>query len=145
MADCRVEAEAKGCRLVSRIEHSAFLEGDRELLRRACENVLRNAIRHSPAASSVEVALSVKDDLATIAIRDQGPGVPSDSLAEIFKPFYRVEKSRDRTSGGLGLGLAIASRAVALHKGLMTARNANPGLIVEIELPVNRFEEWRPR
>jgi signal transduction histidine kinase len=144
MADCRVEAEAQGCRLVSRINHSAFLLGDRELIRRACENVLRNAIRHSPATSSIEVALSVRDDLATIAIRDQGPGVPPEALAEIFKPFYRVEKSRERTSGGLGLGLAIASRAVALHKGRMTARNAEPGLIVEIELPVNRSEEWRP-
>jgi signal transduction histidine kinase len=145
MADCRVEAEAQGCRLVSRINHSAFLLGDRELIRRACENVLRNAIRHSPAASSIDVALSVQDDLATIAIRDQGPGVPPESLAEIFKPFYRVEKSRVRSSGGLGLGLAIASRAVALHKGRITARNADPGLIVEIELPVNRSEEWRPR
>ena len=83
--------------------------------------------------------------MATIAIRDQGPGVPPESLAEIFKPFYRVEKARDRTSGGMGLGLAIASRAVELHKGRMTARNANPGLIVEIELPVDRSEDWRPR
>jgi two-component system sensor histidine kinase CpxA len=145
LADCRVEAEAHGCRLVSQIAHSAFLVGDRELIRRACENVLRNAIRHSPAASSVDVALSVKDDLATITIRDEGPGVPMESLAEIFKPFYRVEKARDRTSGGLGLGLAIASRAVLLHKGRMAARNANPGLLVAIELPVNRSEEWRPR
>ena len=145
VADCRVEAEARGCRLVSRIHHSAFLAGDRELIRRALENVLRNAIRHAPAASSVELSLSVKDDLATIAIRDEGPGVPPDSLAEIFKPFYRVEKARDRTSGGLGLGLAIASRAVKLHKGRATARNADPGLIVEIELPIDRSEEWRPR
>ena len=103
--------------------------------------MLRNAIRHAPAASPVEVALSVNDGMATIAIRDQGPGVPPEALAEIFKPFYRVEKARDRTSGGIGLGLAIASRAVELHKGRMTARNANPGLIVEIELPVDRSEE----
>ena len=78
--------------------------------------------------------------MATIAIRDQGPGVPPEALAEIFKPFYRVEKARDRTSGGMGLGLAIASRAVELHKGRMTARNANPGLVVEIELPVDRSD-----
>ena len=135
VADCAVEAEAQGCRLVSRIDQSAVLTGDRELLRRACENVLRNAIRHAPAGSSVEVALSVNEGMATIAIRDQGPGVPPEALAEIFKPFYRVEKDRDRSSGGMGLGLAIASRAVELHKGRMTARNANPGLVVEIELP----------
>jgi signal transduction histidine kinase len=140
VVDGHVEAEAQGCRLVSRIDQSVTLNGDRELLRRACENVLRNAIRHAPPASAVEISLSVNDDLATIAIRDEGPGVPPDALAEIFKPFYRVDKARDRTSGGMGLGLAIASRAVELHRGRMTARNANPGLIVEIELPVDRSE-----
>jgi signal transduction histidine kinase len=140
VVDVHVEAEAQGCRLVSRIDQSVTLNGDRELLRRACENVLRNAIRHAPAASTVDVSLSVNDDLATITIRDEGPGVPPDALAEIFKPFYRVEKARDRTSGGIGLGLAIASRAVELHRGRMTARNANPGLIVEIELPIDRSE-----
>ena len=108
------------------------------------ENVLRNAIRHAPAGSQVEVALVVKDDLATITIRDEGPGVPPESLAEIFKPFYRVEKSRERSSGGLGLGLAIASRAVELHRGRMIARNANPGLVVEMELPLYRSSDWRP-
>ena len=102
--------------------------------------MLRNAIRHAPAASAVNISLSVDDDLATIAISDEGPGVPPDALAEIFKPFYRVDKARDRTSGGMGLGLAIASRAVELHRGRMTARNANPGLIIEIELPVDRSE-----
>ncbi len=137
VVDCHVEAEAQGCRLVSRIDQSATLSGDRELLRRACENVLRNAIRHAPAASAVEIALSVNQGTATIAIRDEGPGVPPDALVEIFKPFYRVENARDRTSGGIGLGLAIASRAVELHRGRMSARNANPGLIVEIELPVD--------
>ena len=76
------------------------------------------------------------DGLATIAIRDHGPGVPPEALEEIFKPFYRVEKDRDRSSGGMGLGLAIARRAIELHQGTMTARNANPGLVVEIELPV---------
>jgi signal transduction histidine kinase len=140
VVDCHVEAEAQGCRLVSRIDQSATLSGDRELLRRAIENVLRNAIRHAPAASTVEVELSVNDGMVTIAVRDEGPGVPSDALAEIFKPFYRVEKARDRTSGGIGLGLAIASRAVELHRGRMSARNAEPGLVVEIELPVDRSE-----
>ena len=100
-----------------RIDQSAIVTGDRELLRRACENVLRNAIRHAPAASVVEISLAASEGMATIAIRDRGPGVPPEALAEIFKPFYRVEKDRDRSSGGMGLGLAIASRAVELHRG----------------------------
>jgi signal transduction histidine kinase len=68
-------------------------------------------------------------------VRDFGPGVPDDSLIYIFDPFYRVEKDRGRTSGGVGLGLAIAKRAVELHHGLMRASNQRPGLLVEIDLP----------
>ena len=86
--------------------------------------------------SAVEVLLSSRDHRATISFRDLGPGVPPDALSEIFKPFYRVESDRGRSSGGVGLGLAIATRAVELHKGKITARNANPGLLVEIELPI---------
>jgi signal transduction histidine kinase len=140
VADCGVEADAQGCLLHLRIAQSAVLMGDRELLRRACENVLRNAIRHAPPATPVEVALALNEGTATITVRDLGPGVPQEALAEIFKPFYRVEKDRGRSSGGIGLGLAIASRAVLLHKGRMTAWNANPGLVVEIELPADRTE-----
>ena len=62
--------------------------------------------------------------------------MPPDALSEIFKPFYRVETDRGRSSGGVGLGLAIASRAVELHQGQITATNANPGLLVEIKLPL---------
>jgi two-component system sensor histidine kinase CpxA len=98
---------------------------------------MRNAIQHAPAGSSIEVELSVDQSHAAVSVRDHGHGVPAESLVEIFKPFYRVESDRDRSSGGIGLGLAIASRAVALHHGRTSARNANPGLIVEIELPLN--------
>ncbi len=138
VASCSLEAEAQGCRLTIRIGGSAVMTGDYELLRRACDNVLRNAIRHSPDGSSVDVELSTKDGRATITIRDFGPGVPPEALPEIFKAFYRVENDRGRSSGGVGLGLAIASRSVALHQGQITARNADPGLIVEIELPLDR-------
>jgi two-component system sensor histidine kinase CpxA len=144
VADCRVEAEVQGCRLVSRIDQNAVLAGDRELLRRACENAVRNAIRHAPAESPVEVGLSLHNGVAAIAIRDHGPGVPPEALEDIFKPFYRVEKDRDRSSGGMGLGLAIARRAIELHQGRMIARNADPGLVVEIELPADRVGRVKP-
>jgi two-component system sensor histidine kinase CpxA len=140
IADCEVEAEAQGCRLRTRISHSAILMGDHELLRRACENVLRNAIRHAPPSSFVETTMVVQAGVAKLTIRDFGPGVPTEALAEIFKPFYRVEKDRGRSSGGMGLGLTIANRAVELHKGRLSARNAGPGLMVEIELPIDRSE-----
>ena len=67
-------------------------------------------------------------------IRDYGPGVPEEALPRTFDAFYRLETDRDRASGGAGLGLSIARRAIELHKGLIRARNAQPGLLVEIDL-----------
>ena len=127
--DCSVEAEAQGCRLVARIDDRPVLFGERELVRRACENVLRNAIRHAPAGSPVEVSLSAHDGQASITIRDHGPGVPPDALGEIFQPFYRVEKDRDRSSGGIGLGLAItqARHRIASRPRDRAKRQPRPG------------------
>ena len=135
VADCALEADAAGCRLTLAGERSVVVTGDRELLRRACENILRNAIRHAPPGSAVEVELARHGDRAEIAVRDHGPGVPREALTDIFEPFFRVEGDRGRSSGGVGLGLAIARRAVELHQGHVTAFNANPGLVVAIELP----------
>jgi two-component system sensor histidine kinase CpxA len=134
--DCAVEAEAKGCRLALRAEESGAIRGERELLRRAIENVVRNAIRHAPEGTAVEIELERRDGVASLMIRDRGPGVPDDRLEAIFQPFFRVEPDRSRTSGGVGLGLAIARRAVVLHRGRISARNAGPGLAVSIELPL---------
>ena len=71
-----------------------------------------------------------------VEIRDHGPGVPDEALPRIFDPFYRVESDRNRLSGGIGLGLSIARRAVELHQGAIRASNANPGLKIELEFPV---------
>jgi two-component system sensor histidine kinase CpxA len=134
--DCVLEAEAKGCRLVVTEDGPSSVLGDRELLRRAVENVLRNAIRHAPEETIVEVELRSRPDLATIAIRDLGTGVPEDALGAIFEPFFRVDNDRSRSSGGVGLGLSIARRAIDLHLGRIEAQNARPGLRVVIELPI---------
>jgi two-component system sensor histidine kinase CpxA len=128
--DCRLEAEARGC-AIHLAAGELTVEGDRELLRRAIENVLRNAVRYTPEKSKVEVTLEDR----RISIRDHGPGVPEDALTRIFQPFYRVDDSRTQSTGGTGLGLAIAQRAVDLHRGRLWAENANPGLRVWIELP----------
>jgi two-component system sensor histidine kinase CpxA len=112
------------------------LDGDGELLRRAIENVMRNAIRYAPRETKVEVAIENGGGRARVSVRDYGPGVPAEALPRLFDPFYRVEPDRNRTSGGVGLGLSIARRAVELHRGTLRASNASPGLLVEIELPV---------
>lgn len=133
--DCQVEADGKRCRLELQGGSESFVQGDRELLRRAIENVLRNAIRYSPEDSRVEVKMDSNAKATTITVRDFGPGVPKQALGEIFRPFFRVDGSRTGSTGGVGLGLAIVERAVTLHHGAVHAENANPGLLVRIELP----------
>jgi two-component system sensor histidine kinase CpxA len=138
--DCVVEAEAKKCQfnLVESADAPAMVLGDPELLRRAVENVLRNAIRHAPEGSIIEVELRVEPvaRLATVSVRDFGSGVPDEALSMIFEPFFRVDDDRSRSSGGIGLGLSIARRAIDLHRGKIEATNARPGLKVAIELPI---------
>ena len=92
------------------------VDGDNELLRRAIENVMRNAIRYAPRDSKVEVSLENGNGRAKVRVRDYGPGVPEDALPRLFDPFFRVDSDRNRTSGGAGLGLSIARRAVELHR-----------------------------
>jgi signal transduction histidine kinase len=132
--DVHIEADRKHVALHPIIADAA-LEGNPELLRRAIENIIRNAIRYSDEGGKVDVSLERRSQSLLVVVRDYGPGVPPESLASIFDPFYRVEKDRGRTSGGVGLGLAIAKRAVELHHGIMRAANVNPGLRVEIEIP----------
>src|SRR5262249_35242838 len=133
--DSKIEAEARGCSLEYGRREPVTVEGDPELLRRAVENVIRNAIRHSPKEAPVEVSLARQNGRAGGDIRDPGPGVPEEALPGVFDGFYRVETDRGRSSGGIGLGLSIARRAIELHKGTIRARNAGPGLEVELELP----------
>ena len=134
--DCSIEAAARGGSLDLEVQGPMTVTGDPELLRRAAENVIRNAIRYTPPQSAVEVRLTRDNQTAHLQVRDYGPGVPEEALSRIFQPFYRVEGDRNRESGGVGLGLAIAQRAVELHKGRLQASNAHPGLRIEIDLPV---------
>ncbi len=133
--DARIEAEARECQLRFHEDQNLTIQVDSELLRRAVDNVLRNAIRHSPDRGTVEVRAEKVATGAHIVIRDYGTGVPEEAVEEIFKPFYRVDTDRNRGTGGSGLGLAIARRAAAAHGGTITARNANPGLEVTITIP----------
>ena len=94
-------------------------------------------MQHSRGDGGVLVRVSIGDGQAVIAVDDQGGGVPEGELDRIFEPFYRSKATRDdhsRRSGGLGL--AIASRAVALHEGSIRASNTGHGLRVEIRLPL---------
>lgn len=135
--DCTVEAEMRGCRIAVNGRFAGHVMGNCELLRRAVENVLRNAIRYSPQRAAVDVSIAENSGSAVVAIRDYGPGVPDIALSRIFDPFFRVEEARDGTGGGSGLGLSIAKRAVQVHHGAISAENASPGLRVRIRIPLH--------
>jgi signal transduction histidine kinase len=135
-ADAGWEAELRHVRILTRIDTRLAVRGDRELLRRAIENVLRNAIRYAPESSTIRIHLDANEQGAAIRVQDEGPGVAEENLHQIFQPFFREDSSRNGATGGLGLGLAIACRAIHLHHGKVRAANTKPGLMVEIELPV---------
>lgn len=134
--DCSVEAAAHGCGIAFQPAAPVAMVGDPELMRRAIENVLRNAVQYSPENTRIDVDLAAVSGTARIRIRDRGPGVPDDQLTQIFQPFFRVDGSRNGATGGVGLGLAIAMRAVTLHRGSIEAKNEDPGLRVTINLPL---------
>ncbi|NLX21241.1 MAG: HAMP domain-containing protein [Phycisphaerae bacterium] len=140
-ADAQFEARAhhRDAKLV-RCDY-CVVSGVPHLLRSAIDNVVRNALRHTPEDTTVEMSLEVvagSGGSAAIRVRDRGPGVPDESLEWMFRPFCRVGEDRNRRTGGVGLGLAIARQAVKLHGGGMLASNApDGGLIVEIILPLS--------
>lgn len=113
------------------------LKGNRELLSRALENVVRNAVKYTAEETEVEITLEREGEEALLRVRDCGPGVPQAQLTDIFRPFYRVAEARDRKSGGTGIGLAIAEKTVTMHGGTIAARNLpEGGLEVEMRLPL---------
>jgi two-component system sensor histidine kinase CpxA len=134
--DANFEGAMKNCAIRLQSAANNALLGSRELLRSAIENVLRNAVRYSPQDSPIEMLIARSGAGLEIIIRDHGPGVPVADLERIFEPFYRVAESRDRDSGGEGIGLAITAQVMKAHGG--TARAANTpsgGLEVRLSLP----------
>jgi len=144
VADANYEAQEAG-KTVSLAADNAdlaspiVLNGDPELLRRGLENVIRNAVRYTEPGSTVDVTLRTEKDRSIVCVRDHGPGVPHHALTEIFRPFYRLQDDRGRDTGGVGLGLAIADRAIRFHEGDIAAENAQGGgLAVTITLPIGK-------
>lgn len=120
---------------VSLVANSTLLAACRPLaLKRALSNLIDNAIKYGERAS---VVANRKNGVIDISITDQGPGIPHEELDRIFQPFYRLENSRNRNTGGVGLGLAIAQMAVDMHGGSIRVENraGAAGLCVRIQLP----------
>ena len=139
--DAAFEAQTKNCQVEAEIVDELPVLGDLALLHSAIENVVRNATRYTPEGTTVKIRAekAVRSNIAeaVIQISDAGPGVPEDSLDKIFRPFYRIDDARVRSTGGVGLGLAITEHAVRLHGGTVKASNLpEGGLSVEIRLPL---------
>jgi two-component system sensor histidine kinase CpxA len=133
---CVAEAVEKQCMIELNFSKLGVVDADPELLWRAVENVLRNAVRYSPAGAAIDLTAGGDAESVVITVRDRGRGVPEFALGDIFTANYRVERKRE--GGGVGLGLAIAQRAVTLQGGSISAHNSLPGLCVEIRLPRRR-------
>ncbi len=135
LEDARFEAEQCEIELNYTNLPQRKLNGNAQLLESAVENIVRNAIHYAQA--QVNVSFEANATALTILVDDDGPGVEEHERDEIFRPFYRVSTARDRDSGGAGLGLAIASSAVAQHNGTIRAlESPGKGLRVEICLPL---------
>ncbi|MBF0588233.1 MAG: HAMP domain-containing protein [Magnetococcales bacterium] len=120
-----------------------LIRADASGLQAAVENIIRNALRHTPDQSCVKVrlkwGLEEQGMQAILTVSDQGSGVPEPLLPNIFKPFFRVDEARDRSQGGFGLGLAIAARAIRDHEGEIEAANGESGgLIISVRLPLEQ-------
>jgi len=123
-----------GAEIAITAEPGLEVRGDAGVLRRGLSNLLDNAIVHG---GSVSVEVSAENGRAVARVRDRGPGIPADQLERVFDPFFRLEGSRSRETGGAGLGLSIARHAVRAHGGELTLGNApEGGLVATLSLPL---------
>ncbi len=115
---------------------TATFRGDKSLVASAVENIVRNALRHSPEGESIEIHLSVATDSYLMTIRDRGAGVDEEKLDRIFEPFYQADEARGVGSGHHGIGLSLAKAVIELHRGNISATNADDGgFLVSVKLP----------
>lgn len=144
IADVNYEAEQAGIavefiNLINEKTGHTIIHGNAEMVRRAVENILRNAVRFSPSQHKVKVLVKSAQGQIILRIADDGPGVEESKLSSIFEPFFRIPSA---TAGkGYGLGLAIAQKVATNHGGTIFAENAQTGgLIVTLTLPCS---EWQ--
>ena len=128
---------------------AATIEGDADRLRQVVWNLVTNAVKFTPNGGHVEVALRAADDRhVEITVSDDGPGIPTAFLPHVFDRFRQADGSRSRRHGGLGLGLAIAQKIVAMHDGTISASNGAEGgavFTVRLPMPTGPLASARPR
>jgi signal transduction histidine kinase len=131
----------QGVEIIYTGPHRAPYRGRMSALKRAFANVIDNAIRY---ATPPTIELSLQEAAWIVSVLDRGPGIPAQSFESVFRPYVRLEQSRNRSTGGIGLGLTAALAAVRSHGGEIVLKNRIPlGLQVSIRLPVSTVDEPR--
>ena len=134
----QAQANTKKIKLVFNPSPIPKINLDITRIEQILNNLLSNAIRHSPENREIIIQTSQDDGFVLIKVKDSGPGIPPDALPNLFKRFYRVDKSRNREDGGTGLGLAIAYKLAKAHGGDLIAQNdPNSGAVFTLSLPIN--------
>ncbi len=137
----RPDAQARHIEISLQVQQAPpTVDGDRLLLERALGNVMRNAVAYAPEGGKVVVECTAKEGRAVFRVSDDGPGVDSEQLENIFQPFVRTDAGRSRATGGVGLGLAIAKRCMEAHGGGVGAAQGpgGKGLSITLWLPLDR-------
>jgi len=125
-----------------RIDAEATIHGDRDLLFQALANLIDNAVKFTPRGGTVRVAVGIRAEggepgderVATLLVSDSGPGIPAGERDKVLQRFYRLEQSR--STPGNGLGLSLAAAVMKLHAGGLRIRDNQPGLAVELSIPI---------
>lgn len=132
----RLIASGKNIDIASSIAPGIFLQGDKYSLHRLVVIILNNAVKYSPAGTEIQVTLTADENMVSLKIADQGIGISRSDKGKIFERFYRVDKARSRSMGGLGLGLSLAQSIVGHHKGkILVEDNVPKGSIFIVQLP----------
>lgn len=129
------DALAEEKALTLSLEGEAVADGDRLMLRRVINNLLSNAVRHTPNGGRIQVRLEQLPEKAVVSIFNSGEPIPQDLLPRLFERFYRADISRHRCSDGTGLGLAISRSIVAAHGGAICGYSGRQGNTFELRLP----------
>jgi len=130
---------SRGLTLSVSLPESAIVFGDRDRLMQLFNNLLENSLRYTDAGGQLLISASVKPDILAMTFADSGPGVSDEQLSRLFERFYRTEGSRNRASGGSGLGLPICVNIVEAHGGSIAAAHSPfGGVSITVELPLER-------
>src|SRR6202020_1546794 len=102
------------------------------------DNLIGNALQHTPRGSAVSVTVAEQAGQAQLTVRDSGPGMAADQAAQVFERFYRTDRARTRARGGTGLGLSIAAALTAAHAGTITVdTQPGHGAAFQVRLPLS--------